>query len=121
MGLMETLQTVAQTVMKAAGNVPIDVVYRSMTDNPAYNPATGTVTDYEVAYKVKMLFDLNLNEDIKNIAIEKNEKLGYIAVKDLEPTPKTDDKITIGYDDWTVVDVLTDPAEALWIIKIKGQ
>lgn len=121
MGLRETFQSVAQTVMKAAGNVPIAVTYRSISDDPAYNPVLGEVTEYEVAYKVNMMFDLNLSEDIRNIALDTKEKLGYIAVKDLKPVPKTDDKITIGYDDWTVVEVLTDPADALWILKIRGQ
>ena len=107
--------------MQAAGNVPIEVVYRSISDNPSYNPVTGAVTEYEVSYKVNMLFDQNLSEDLKNVTIDKNEKLAYIAVNDLEPIPKTDDSIQINYIEWTVTDVYTDPADALWIIKIKRQ
>jgi hypothetical protein len=119
MGLRETFQKAAQVAMKATGNVSIPVIYRSISDNPSYNPATGTVTEFQIAYKVNMLFDLNMSEDIKNIALDHNEKLGYIAVADLEPTPKTDDRIEIDYVDWTVTDVMTDPADALWILKIK--
>ena len=121
MGLRETFQKVAQTAIKAAGDVPIEVTYRSISDNPTYNPVTGAVTQYEVSYKVNMLFDQNLSEDLKNIVINQNEKLGYIAVNDLEPTPKIDDSIEINYVEWTVTDVYTDPADALWIIKIKSQ
>ena len=121
MGLRETFQKAAQVGMKVAGNVPIAVVYRSISGDPTYNPATGTVTEFEVAYKVNMLFDLNLSEDVKNIALDHNEKLGYIAVKDLGTTPKTDDRVEIDYVDWTVVDVMTDPADALWILRIKSQ
>jgi hypothetical protein len=121
MGLKEAFQKVAQTGMKAAGNISIPVIYRSMTSDPTYNPTTGEVTEHQLAYKTNMLFDENLSEDIKNIAIDINEKLGYIAVKDLVPIPKTDDRIEIDYIEWSVMEVHTDPADALWIIKIKKQ
>lgn len=121
MGLRETFQKAAQTAMNVAGNVAIPVIYREMTNDAGYDPSTGIVTEYEVAYKVNMLFDLNLSDDIKNVAIDQNEKIGYIAVSDLEPTPKVDDRIEIDYIDWTVTEVMTDPADALWILKIKKQ
>ena len=121
MGLRETFQGVAQTAIKAAGNVPVKVTYVSISDDPAYNPGTGDVTEYEIPYIVNMLFDLNLSEDMKNIAINQNEKLGYIAVNDLKPEPKVDDRVTINYVDWTVDEIYTDPADALWILKIKKQ
>jgi hypothetical protein len=119
MALKEAFQKAAQAVMKVSGNVSIPVIYRSITSDPDYDPTTGTVAEYELAYKVNMLFDENLNEDLKNIAIDINEKLGYIAVLDLPITPKTDDRIEINYIEWSVMEVHTDPADALWIIKIK--
>lgn len=121
MALKETFQKAARAGMKASGNVSIPIIYRSISSDPTYDPATGTVTEHEIAYKVDMLFDENLNQDLKNVAIDINEKLGYIAVLDLSITPKTDDRIEIDYIEWSVTEVHTDPADALWIIKIKRQ
>lgn len=119
MGLKETFQKAAQIAMKVSGNIPIPVTYRSISSDAVYDPTLGEVTEYEIAYKVDMLFDENLNEDIKNIAIDINEKLGYIAMLDLPVEPKTDDRIEIYYIEWSVTEVHIDPANALWIIKIK--
>ena len=120
MGLKETFKKAAQTGMSAIGNVAIAVTYVSITAQASYNPVTGTVTEKSTSYSVNMMFDRNLAEDIKNIAIDINEKLAYIAVDDLTPTPKTDDRITIDSVSWSVTEVLTDPADALWILKIKN-
>ena len=121
MGLRETFKKAAQTAISAIGNVAVSVTYVSITGDAVYNPVTGVVTEKSTSYSVNMMFDENLAEDIKNIAIDINEKLGYIAVDDLTPTPKTDDRITIDSVNWAVTEVRTDPADALWIIKIKKQ
>jgi len=121
MGLRETFKKAAQSAMSAAGNVLVSVSYISITGNAVYNPATGVVTEKSKTYSVNMMFDENLSEDMPNIAIDINEKLGYIAVEDITPVPKPDDRITIDSVNWSVVSVHTDPAEALWIIKIKRQ
>jgi hypothetical protein len=121
MGLREAFQKAAVAAMKAAGNIKIDVTYISITNDAGYNTSTGAVTAYKTGYNVEMFFDKNSNEDIKNMAVDSNQQLGYIAVNDLKPTPKIKDRILIDNVEWTVVEFQTDPAKALWIIKIQEQ
>ena len=121
MGLKETLQAVAQTAIKATGTLRESVTYKTKTDDPSYVLATGVVSENETSYTVNAILDQNISGDIPNVSIDSNEKLAYIAAGDLTPTPKLDDRITIDSVDWKVVDVKTDPAEAMWILKIQRQ
>jgi hypothetical protein len=121
MGLKETLQTVAQTAIKATGTIRKKVIYKEKTSGPTYVPGTGTVTENETSHTPYAILDQNISEDIPNLSIDSNEKLVYIAMKDLSPEPRINDEITIDSIDWKVIDVKTDPAEALWVLKIKRQ
>jgi hypothetical protein len=128
MGLKETLQIVAQTAIQATGTIRTSVIYKQKTDDPSYDPATGTATESEASYTVNAILNQDVSEnglggseDIANNPIDRNQWLAYIAVNDLSPTPQIDDTITIDSIDWMVMDVKTDPADALWIIKIQRQ
>jgi hypothetical protein len=128
MGLKETLQIVAQTAIQATGTIRTSVIYKQKTDDPSYDPTTGTATESEASYTVNAILNQDVSEnglggseDIANNPIDRNQWLAYIAVNDLTPTPQIDDTITIDSIDWMVMDVKTDPADALWIIKIQRQ
>lgn len=124
MGLKTTLQNLASTVISSLGDVPVSGTYRVIGD-ATYNTATGQVTANETEYTgVKMVYDdssqLTLgNMDIPNIPINTNERLIYIAQVDLTPTPKVKDEVDLESVTYEIIDVKTDPANALWILKVK--
>ena len=128
MGLKETFQSIAQTVVAATGTVRKTVTYTSKSANPSYNPATGVVTESDQTYTVLAIVDMSPGrlssislESNPNLAVNTNKTLIYIAKLDLTPTPKLTDEILIDSVTWEVTDINIDPADALWILAIKRQ
>ena len=127
MGLKETMQSVAQTLVAATGTIRKSVIYKSKSANPTYNPSTGAVTEAETSYTVQAVLDMSPSGlgsaiglgDVKNLAVNKNLKTVYIPKLDLTPTPKITDEIVIDTVTWEIEDINIDPADALWILSIK--
>jgi hypothetical protein len=124
MGLRETIRNLAQTAIAAVGNIAVSSTYR-VKNTASYDTSTGTVTSNDTDYTaVPVVFDdnayMNLGIiDQPNLVVNSNERLFYVAQLDLSPTPKKGDElISLGIT-WQIVDIKTDPAEALWIFKGK--
>lgn len=124
MGLKTTLQNLASTVISSVGDVPVTGTYR-VVGAATYNTATGQVTANNTEYTgIKIIFDdtqqVNLGSlDIPNLTVHENERLFYIAKVDLTPVPKNGDELDLESVTWEVIEVKTDPANALWILKGK--
>lgn len=124
MGLRETIRNAAKTAIAAVGNIAVSSTYR-VKATPIYNPATGTVTENDTDYTgVPAVHDDNAYSNLgltnlTNLTVDKNERLFYIAQLDLTPTPKTGDELILSDINWEIIDIKTDPADALWILKGK--
>lgn len=124
MGLKTTLQNLASTVIASVGDVPVTGTYR-VVGEATYNTATGQVTANKTEYTgIKIIFDDTQqvalgSVDIPNLTVHENERLFYIAKVDLTPTPKNGDELYVESVTWEIIEVKTDPANALWILKAK--
>jgi hypothetical protein len=124
MGLKTTLQNLASTVIASVGDIPVLCTYRVL-GSATYNTATGQVTANNTEYTgIKVIFDdtqqVNLGSlDISNLTVHENERLFYIAKVDLTPVPKNGDELDLESATWEIIEVKTDPANALWILKGK--
>lgn len=124
MGLRETIRNAAKTAIAAVGNIAVSSTYR-VKGAPSYNTATGAVTANDTDYTgVPAVHDDNAYTslgliNIPNTAINQNERLFYIAQLDLTPVPKNGDELIVSGINWQIIDIKTDPADALWILKGK--
>lgn len=87
------------------------VTYQAITTG-TYNPETGTVTNTETEYTgFGALFDFKERQLGTNFAagstIEGGDKYALVAPETLTVTPKVNDKLVIGSDTWTVLNIKT--------------
>lgn len=120
MGLRNTFQSLAQTIIKSFGDVPIECEYKELTAN-SYSASTGahTVT-YTTYSSVPIIFNAFKLEEIDGVAVQPEDQTAYMAAKDADGvTPEPDDIIEKEGIEWKVVSARTDPASALWILHIR--
>lgn len=120
MGLKLAFQNAAQTVVTAFGDVPASTVYRSYAST-TYNASAGTdVTVYSSTIGVKLIFDVFQHRQIDGTNIQPEDKRALIPANNIPGvTPKPTDQIREGSTVWNVVNVISDPAGALWDCQIR--
>lgn len=122
MGLSETIQKAATTAFKAIGNIPLVSTYTSK-GTPVYNPTTGAYTSTDTDYTgLKILFEDFTAREITEAggAILSTDQKARIPNLSLTPTPKiTDYIITSENKQWTVQNIMLDPAKALWVFQTR--
>jgi len=122
MGLADVVQKAAQTAFKAIGNIPLTCTYVSK-GTPVYNATTGAYTSTDTSYaSLKILFeDYNAREiqDAGGVILSTDQKAS-IPNLSLTPTPKITDTITDSNSQkWAIMDILIDPARALWVFQTR--
>lgn len=127
MGLKETFQNAAVTIVKAFGNVAKTCTY-TQEGPQKYNEITGVVTKTEVIDTPDIIFDEFTKDEIGK-SFDGMNNIMATDVKGLLPSgnldkitkPNNGDKIV---DDerveYTVLGVKTDPAEALYILLLRN-
>jgi hypothetical protein len=122
MSLASTIQKAAQTAFKAIGDIPMTCTYTSVGTS-VYNPTTGASSSSDTAYTgLKIVFeDFNPREvNDAGGAILHTDKKASIPNENLTPTPKITDFITDSDSvQWSIKDVLIDPARALWLFQVR--
>lgn len=120
MGLQETFRKAAQTITTAFGDVPASTVFRSFSST-TYNASAGTdATVYSSTAGVKLIFDVFQHRQVDGSNIEPDDKRALIPAKNISGVvPKPADQIREGTTVWNVVNVFSDPANALWDCQIR--
>ena len=119
MGLLDTFRDAAETIVEAFDDIPKSVTYVQKGAS-VYVPGTGAVTSTDTEYTTTAIFDEYEMDEVNNSVIRATDKLAYIASNDLEVTPVVDDEI-VDADSvtWQIINVGSDPADALWMLQIR--
>lgn len=126
MGYKSLIEKQVQGAMKILGTDPDGLArtqtYVSVTTG-VYDPATRTVTSVELDFPdVPMALVRFQIKDMDEEVRPKTDRVALIASLDLNVDPKESDKIkTSDGQVYTVVRLLTDPAEALYKIHIRRE
>ena len=119
MGLAETFRDAAEAIIEAFDDIPQSITYIRKGAS-VYTPATGAVISTDTEYTTTAIFDEYELKEIDNNVVRATDKLAYIAANDLDVTPVVDDEITdTDSVTWQVIDIKSDPAEALWVLQIR--
>ncbi|RLA56948.1 MAG: hypothetical protein DRR04_13610 [Gammaproteobacteria bacterium] len=121
MSLRTALQKAAVSAFNALSDIPESATYRSISGSqPAYNPATGSVTESYTDYTVSFVFTKVKEREInESSVIKSNDMWALIPTMNLTPTPKIIDSIIRDGAGWNIIDIRTDPTEALWKILVR--
>lgn len=119
MGLADIFKDAAEAIIEAFDDIPVSVTY-VQKGAATYTPATGAVTSTDTEYTTTAIFDEYEMDEIDNNVVRATDKLAYIAANDLDVTPVVDDEITDANSvTWQVVNVRSDPADALWVLQLR--
>lgn len=119
MGLADVFKDAAEAIIEAFDDIPQTITYVQKGAS-SYTPATGVTTSSDTEYTTTAIFDEFEQREIDNNVVRATDKLVYIAANDLEVTPLVDDEITDANSvTWQIVNVKTDPADALWVLQIR--
>lgn len=119
MGLAEIFRDAAETIIEAFDDIPQSIIY-TQKGASVYTPGTGTVTSTDTDYTTTAIFDEFEQREIDNNVVRATDKLAYIASNDLDITPVVDDEITDANSvTWQIINVRSDPADALWVLQIR--
>lgn len=126
MGLRDALKSAARAAVVAVGDLAASAVYHSHATT-VYDASAGTPTvTYSTVGGCRVIvseFRLADNDprsrapDFDVRAEDKQADLPASYVSGVTPKPK--DRIVIDGETWNVVNVGTDPAEALWQLQIR--
>ena len=123
MGLNETFKLAARDIVTAFGDVGVSTNYEAVTSTSAntYNTSTGVVAAiYSTVAGVTVIFDLFTLAQTDGTIVKSEDKLAMIPAKSISTvTPSAEDRIVVGGVPGRVVNVKTDPAEALWELQVR--
>lgn len=120
MGLRETFQSAAKSAITAMGNVAVSTNYQALSST-TYNASAGTnQAAFATTAGVSVVFDVFRIDQVDGVHIRPEDKQALIPAKSISTvTPDVQDRIVHGGDTWHVVNVSTDPAEALWVLQVR--
>jgi len=119
MGLQDVFKDAAEAIIEAFDDIPQSIIYVQKGVS-TYTPATGAVTSTDTEYTTTAIFDEYELKEIDNNVVRATDKLAYIAANDLDVTPVVDDEITDANSvTWQIINVKSDPADALWVLQIR--
>jgi len=122
MGLKSVFQKAAQTAFTAAGDVAASATYAAH-GSAITNTSAGTASVPITRYMVSMIFDMYKEREIINSEIRPTDLKGSIPQLNLTPVPAIGDDIrkveagaTAVYE---IINIKTDPADALWEFQLR--
>jgi len=113
MSLKEAFRKAALAAFAAAGDVKRSVSFRSITTG-AYNATTGTVTETYTDYAVSMIIVRVQAKEVGQGIIKTEDRWALIPQYSLTPVPKINDLIIESSNEWRIVLIKDDGADALW-------
>jgi hypothetical protein len=120
MGLRETFQNAAQTTVNSFGNVGVSTNYEQVVST-TYNASAGTpISAITTVAGVIVIFDKFELKQVDGTRIQPEDQKALIPSKAISAiTPKVTDRILVSGITWNVVDVVTDPAGALYELQVR--
>ena len=125
MGLKDTFQNAAVTILNVAGDVRKDVRYLSHVST-FYDASSGVTSVIGRSYFFSMLFEDYMQSEVDNVRIMPTDVKATIAQKSLgNLVPTTQDTVNIceayGSTEYEVRDIGTDPADATWVFQLRAR
>jgi hypothetical protein len=119
MGLRDLAKNLAEAAInKIAGDIAVDVTFRHVVIG-TYNPVTDTYDRTETEFTVKgVLTRAKRDEDDFTPVVDDTMKL-LIPQKSFTVPPDDSDEVLISGHKYEIVQLKTDPAEALWVFSIR--
>lgn len=125
MGLRDTFQKAAQTIVRATGDIALDATYQSFA-SATYDASAGadSVT-YSAITGCKLIVGEFSHFEREREAIRPDDRKFLLPVRYLGATrPKPRDRVVTdpgatASANWEVVAAMTDPAEALWELQVR--
>lgn len=112
------LKKVAQKAFAAFGDLNEKVSY-TQEKPPAYDPDTGIVTQNVKRVNVKAIFT-TISENQKTLeSVVAGDMLMLMPTNILNFTPELNDTVLRNKDEWTVIGVNTDPANAMYSLHMR--
>lgn len=125
MGLKAAFQSAAQTAVKAFGDLPEEVTYRSW-GSTSYDLDTRAVTQTMTEKKIKGIWEDFTTDEIDNVNVLAQDRLFIMAGKDFtdkfgsSAVPHPIDQIQRGSSErWEVVRIERDPADASYVLQVR--
>jgi hypothetical protein len=119
-GPKETVQAGIASGLAAIGNVKRTATYKASAASPSYTPATGAVTRLEQDYTVSGLVYGYARRDIDGVRVKPFDRRFLCQQADLPVSPKLTERLVLDGQPWEVVGIEEDPAQAVWMLQIRG-
>ncbi len=118
MGLQETFKKAGQTVVTAFGDVGISTNYLA-TASSMYNASTGTqIRAITTTAGVTVIFETFSLNQVDGVNIQAKDKRILVPSKNISGiVPTVNDQVVDGTDTWNILNIETDPAEAVWTLQ----
>ena len=119
MGQQATIQAAVSNAFNGLGDLKQLITHRAISGT-TYDPGTGEVTPTTVEQpNVPAVFTEYATREIDGTTIVSGDIALLIPTTSLNVTPKVDDIFVDGTDEWRVVNLMIDPANALWTIQVR--
>lgn len=120
MGLRETFQKAAQTIVAAAGDIAVSTNYESLAST-VYNASSGAnAAVYATVGGVSVIFDVFTLRNPDGSLMVTEDKKALIPAKSISTvTPEAKDRIVEAGVVWRVIESKIDPAGALWELRVR--
>ncbi len=120
MGLRDTVAKLAQSAIKATGDIPVTVTFRSVRPGQ-YNPATDTTPETVVTVSFKgILTSRRIDEDDNNAVVDTSTKLIAAALDMPAVVPDENDTIQINGALWEIVKIKYVPGDPIYVFTIRS-
>jgi hypothetical protein len=120
MGLNETVQAGIASGLAAIGTLRRTVTYKAQAASPGYTPGTGAVTRLEQNYAVSGLVYGYARKDIDGVLVKPFDRRFLCHQANLPVSPKLTERLVLDGQTWEVVGIEEDPAQAVWMLQIRG-
>ncbi len=119
MSLQTQIKSAAREAFIAVGDVAVAATYLSVASG-AYNATTGTRAGTSTSYSLsRVIVEQYAAIEVDGTAVQVGDQKVHLLVEDLSATPKVTDTITVNGAEWTVVNVMQDPARVLWTLQLR--
>jgi hypothetical protein len=120
MSLKTAMQQAAKAAFRATTDLQNEVSVKIRSDT--YSVATGAVTNSDTSNTVKVLFTRYTDQErLNNAEIMIEDYRVLFPAKDTTFTPSTQDIVTKGTDDYEILAVSLDSAQAMYSLQVRKQ
>jgi len=118
MGLRATIQNAASSAFSALGDIPLSVTYTQVSSG-GYNTTTGAATETTITSTLTALITKFEEERITAGQAQSTDRQALILGKDVDFTPKPQDRLNFESKDYEVYKVEHDPVTAIFKLSIR--